>query len=233
MSFLYSPLQSSSPIITRIGTVTFTEDNEMFSSNTNALIAGSLVFTEADESFSSNGVVLIVGAMTFTEENEAFNILSSANIIATFTFTEDDEGFSGYFVKVVNIDFDSVIQTGDWSYYGNTSMINTFTDDIANSYSYSGFDPSLDTCILKLATPANTRPFFQIDLAYKIRKLEFFSGALDFVVSFKQGNTTIQQWTHILSNTEILDVSQTINGPELASITDFSNLFIEIKASKE
>ncbi len=191
MSFLYSPLQSSSPIITRIGTVTFTEDNEMFSSNTNALIAGSLVFTEADESFS------------------------------------------GYFVNVVNIDFDSVIQTGDWSYYGNTSMINTFTDDIANSYSYSGFDPSLDTCILKLATPANTRPFFQIDLTYKIRKLEFFSGALDFVVSFKQGNTTIQQWTHILSNTEILDVSQTINGPELASITDFSNLFIEIKASKE
>lgn len=233
MSFIYSPIQSSAPIITRIGTVTFTEDNEVFSSNTKALIAGSLTFTEANESFSSNGVVLITGSLTFTEANETFNILTAVKISATFTFTEDDEGFSGNFVDVVDIDFDSVTQTGEWSYYGNTSIINTFTDGNANSYSYSGFDPSLDTCIIKLATPANTKPIFQIDLAYKIRKLEFFSGALDFVVSFKQGNTTIHQWTHTLSNTDIMDVSQTINGSELASITDFSDLSIEIKASKE
>jgi len=54
------------------------------------------------------------------------------------------------------------------------------------------------------------------------------AASADLVVRLKQGATTIATWTHNAIGTSYVDAVQTLTAPQLAAITDFNNLLIEL-----
>jgi hypothetical protein len=58
----------------------------------------------------------------------------------------------------------------------------------------------------------------------------FSAGTATITVRLKQGTTLIKQWVHTDATTTFQTVTQTLSSGEFASITDFTNLFVEFEA---
>jgi hypothetical protein len=56
------------------------------------------------------------------------------------------------------------------------------------------------------------------------------TGTVTITVRLKQGTTTIKTWVHTDASNTYQTVTQTLTTGELATITDFTNLFVEFQA---
>lgn len=124
---------------------------------------------------------------------------------------------------------------GGWSAAGtggSPDVLYTAIDEDApydTDYIYSSGTPSNDTCKIKLSAPAYKAgtPFIVL---YRYGK----SGPqqIDITVRLLQGTTQISSYPHTNVSTTPVTVAQTLSAAEFASITDFTDLYLEFKANK-
>jgi len=70
------------------------------------------------------------------------------------------------------------------------------------------------------------------EFSYRYEKSNAEGGRLDLTVRLIQGaSTVIASWSHADVANGIVEANQTLTGPEVASITDYTDLFIEFEAT--
>lgn len=125
--------------------------------------------------------------------------------------------------------------TGTWTNeLGGSTLYASIDEHLApidSDFIQSALDPVSDLCRVRLSDPTvgitPTEPFFVV---YRYGK--FGMAQIDLTVSLKQGTTIIVTYTHTDIAGPPLTVRQTLTTPQFASISDFTNLFLEFTANK-
>jgi hypothetical protein len=141
-------------------------------------------------------------------------------------------GFTG---EILRPDADSSIS--DWTNQagGATGIFGTIDEATFDDADYirSPLPPSGSVARFRLSDPSlgNGTMASPLVVSYRFKKDNTNDQLL--TVSLKQGTTLIAAWTHTGAGlTEIFQtVEQTLTAPQLASITNFTDLFIEFQAS--
>jgi len=113
---------------------------------------------------------------------------------------------------------------------GSASNLYQAIDETAFSdadYIRSSANPTADIVRFRLSDPTST-PGAPFKVSYRYGATA--AGALTITARLKQGATVIKSWVHTDASTTFKTVSQTLSSGELASITDFNNLFMEFEA---
>lgn len=107
------------------------------------------------------------------------------------------------------------------------SIDETVPDDA--DYIQSAQSPVNDLCKIGLSAPPDTltNPF---NIFYRIKK-DITGDQINLTVALLQGATQIASWTHANLSTAPVTVQQILTAPQLASISDFTNLFVTFDAS--
>jgi hypothetical protein len=93
----------------------------------------------------------------------------------------------------------------------------------------SATDPSADTCKIQLGSGSvDTDEPVVVKYRYQCSS----SVNITLVVRLVEGSTTRATWTHTTIPTTIVAASQTLSSGEVASITNWGNLFLEFQATK-
>lgn len=126
-------------------------------------------------------------------------------------------------------DADSI--DGSWTNeIGGTVLFSSIDESVLDDADYiqSSVNPSADIAKISLSNPgyAVGEP---AKLRYRYRKDA--SPTADLTVRLLQGATQIASWTHSGISTSFVTTEQTLSAPELASITDFNDLYIEFTAN--
>ena len=117
---------------------------------------------------------------------------------------------------------------GNWkNESGNNTDLFASLDETSASdsdYIQSPVDPASEVCRIGLSNPTGVvqAPF---TLSYRFNNM----GGATLTVTLKQGTTTIASWEETGSGWTTQD--RTLTAPQLAAITDFTNLFVEFSAS--
>jgi hypothetical protein len=140
---------------------------------------------------------------------------------------------SGVSVQILSPDADTSIS--DWTdQAGGATNIYLSIDEQPYSdadYVQSPSPPTSSVARFDLSDPASGFALGDpVVISYRFRA-GTNSGTL--TVSLKQGTTLIKSWTHTGAGitTSFQTAAQTLTTTDLASITDFTNLFIEFQAS--
>ena len=141
-------------------------------------------------------------------------------------------GFTG---EILRPDADTSIS--DWTNQagGTTGIFGTIDEAISDDADYiqSPLPPSGSVARFRLSDPSLGNGTIASPLVVSYRFKRDNTNDQLLTVSLKQGTTLIASWTHSgagLTQT-FQTVEQTLTAPQLASITDFTNLFIEFQAS--
>jgi hypothetical protein len=123
---------------------------------------------------------------------------------------------------------------GSWTTEsGGTNLFNSIDEVVPNDADYiqSVIDPPSDTCRVNLVAPSGniSSPFV---VTYRYSKSGTEGVQVDLTVTLKQGTTTIASWSHTNISTTLTTVRQTLTAPQLAAISDFTNLKLEFNANK-
>lgn len=113
---------------------------------------------------------------------------------------------------------------------GNNTNLFASIDETAASdsdYIQSALTPVNDIVTVRLSDPSAGvgQP---VNVSYRYQKVG--SDTIDLIVRLKQGATTKATWTHSNISTSYVDARQTLSGGEFASITDWTDLFLEFEA---
>jgi concanavalin A-like lectin/glucanase superfamily protein len=94
-------------------------------------------------------------------------------------------------------------------------------------YIQSSANPVSDVVRFRISDPTSAvaEPF-KVRYRYGISS----AGVCTITVRLKQGSTLIKQWVHTDATVAYQTVTQTLSSGEFASITDFTNLFVEFEA---
>jgi hypothetical protein len=142
--------------------------------------------------------------------------------------------FFGYNVEAAVIEYlrpDADDVDGGWTNEldGTTlfSSIDEVTEDDSD-FIKSSLTPSADMARIRISDPSTAlaEPFH---VEYRYKKLGV--PTVDLVVRLKQGTTQIAAWTHSNIADSFVTTTQTLSSGEFSSITDFTNLFIELEAN--
>jgi hypothetical protein len=126
---------------------------------------------------------------------------------------------------------DADITDGGWTNeLGNNTDLYASVDETAandSDYIQSSVNAVADVCRIRISNPSTGvgAPF---KVRYRYQKQG--SGTADLTVRLFQGSTQIASWTHSNISATLGTVTQTLTGPQFASITDFSNLELELQA---
>lgn len=126
----------------------------------------------------------------------------------------------------------SDVADGGWTDdAGGTSLFAAIDEAAINDADYiqSGRNPSNDVCEIKLPSSSET-PASPAKIKYRYWRTGT-NGAMELRVRLLQGATQIASWTHSAIGTTVIQAEQTLSAPELASITDFSDLRLEFRAN--
>lgn len=232
MSFYFSPLQSASPIITRIGDALIIESSTTFSSSGTVDLVGSFSKIESLEIISSTSVANIVSSFNQSEIGEILTSAGAVLISGIGAIYEDAEVLSGNFFNTVIVYPETIEDLGNWKSANGIPLLTSLSDANNSTYSYSDFDPSTDELRMKMPKPANSHPITNTTITYSYRKLENFQGSLNLTVYLYEGNTEIKNWVTVVDAATINTATQDLTPSEVSSITDFSNLYLKFSASK-
>jgi len=140
---------------------------------------------------------------------------------------------SGILLQLLRPDADDSIS--DWADEtgGTTGIFNSIDEVSASDADYirSPTPPNASVTRFRVSDPTAGKTLVDpVKIRYRFKKTS--SDDLKLIVSLKQGTTLIRSWTHAsIDLTETFQtVEQTLSSGELASITDFNNLFIELAA---
>jgi hypothetical protein len=97
-----------------------------------------------------------------------------------------------------------------------------------SDYIISSDRPASDICKIRLSNPAGA---IQAPFAVFYRFKKSGPNAINLRVRVLEGSTQITSWTHTDIAADFLSVEQVLSGPELASIGDPTNLYLEFRAS--
>jgi len=143
-------------------------------------------------------------------------------------------GWSGAVIlEMLRPDADSSIS--DWTDEagGTTNIFNSIDETAFDDADYIKSPiPAGTTARFSLSNPTTGKTLVDpVKVRYRFKKVT--SDDQKLTVSLKQGTTLIVSWIHTGGGlTETFQTAeQTLSSGELASITDFNNLFIEFQAS--
>jgi hypothetical protein len=127
---------------------------------------------------------------------------------------------------------DSDTSTGGWANSTGGSTLYSSVDELVvddADYIRSSTNPVNNTCSFSLSNPPYgiTTPFH---VTYRYKAIG--TGDVDLWVRLMEGATEIASWSHPSVDTNFVTVTQTLTDPQFASITDPSNLSIQIRANK-
>jgi len=141
---------------------------------------------------------------------------------------------AAFVVQLLRPDADDSIS--DWTdQTGSTTTIFNSIDEVSASdadYIRSPTPPNASVARFRLSDPTAGKTLVDpVKVRYRFKKTS--SDDQQLIVSLKQGTTLIASWTHTGGGlTETFQTAeQTLSSGELASITDFNNLYIEFQAS--
>lgn len=122
---------------------------------------------------------------------------------------------------------------GSWTNeLGGTDLAGSIDEaDAADSdFIQSPANPVAESCRVKLSSPSlgTYQPVEPMVVAYRYRK-SGAGGALDLTVRLLQGTTTIASWTETSIGAGFVTRERTLSSGEFASITDFSDLYLEFE----
>jgi hypothetical protein len=114
---------------------------------------------------------------------------------------------------------------------GGTTGLYLTIDEAAppndSDYIQSSINPVSDLVSFQISDPAGSLGDpFKVRYRYGI----VGAGTCTITVRLKQGSTTIKTWVHTDATTTYKTVTQTLTTGELATIIDFTNLFVEFQA---
>jgi hypothetical protein len=114
---------------------------------------------------------------------------------------------------------------------GGTTNLYLTVDEAAPAndadYVKSSLNPTADVIRFRISDPSSAIAGpFSVSYRYGI----VGSGVLTITASLKQGTTLIRSWVHTDATTTFKTVTQTLSSGEFASITDFTDLFMEFQA---
>jgi len=128
----------------------------------------------------------------------------------------------------------SDISVGAWTTEtgGTTNLYASVDEASANDADYiqSEAAPAASAVQIKLATMTDPAVSYGHYVTYRIQKTG--SGQLNMVVRLKQGATTIASWSHTDVSAVITEYTQTLSSAETDSITDYTDLRLEIEGTQ-
>lgn len=135
-------------------------------------------------------------------------------------------GLAGYYLRP---DTDS--SDGGWlNQVGSSADLFSSVDEIAQAndadYIVSSTNPVADIIRMGLSDPAVPLGNSTVKVRYRYKG----TGAVGLTVRLMQGVSTIATWTHSDVSSGFVTAEQILTAPELASISDFTDLFIEFQA---
>lgn len=113
---------------------------------------------------------------------------------------------------------------------GTTNLYQTVDEATANDTDYvqSSFNPTNDIIRFRMSDPTTTVGIpFDVSYRYGITGV---GPSCTITARLKQGNTVIKSWPHTDAALALKTVSQSLSAGELASITNFNDLFVEFEA---
>lgn len=125
---------------------------------------------------------------------------------------------------------DADLATGNWTNeIGTTVLYSSIDDAIANDNDYikSGDNPTADVARIRLANPG-TAPSSPVRVRYRYDKDG--EGSVDLTVRLLQGVAVVAAWTHTDINPGFTTTTQTLTAPQVAAITDYTDLRVEFQA---
>lgn len=129
---------------------------------------------------------------------------------------------------------DADISDGNWTTdTGGTNLFpvlaKTQTAQADDTFIKSGVNPLNDICVIRLGDPPGPVKY-PATISYRYQAV---GAGLDLRVRLLQGGSTeIASWTHTNISTSVVTAAQTLTGLEFNRVTDWSDLTIEIRATK-
>jgi hypothetical protein len=122
---------------------------------------------------------------------------------------------------------------GTWTQESGGTNLFASIDEASFSdadYIKSRQTPVADICRVRLSDPT-TGKVFSAPVTVSYRYSNIGNGSVDITVTLKQGSTQIAQWVHSsVSSSSYVTAAQVLTSPQIAAITDWTNLFLEFQA---
>ncbi len=135
-----------------------------------------------------------------------------------------------YTVYVVRPDAD--ISDGGWTTESGGSNLFASVDEVTQNdsdYIQSALTPSNDECELSLQNFGGEEPVDQLKVTYRYKKDG--TASVNLIVTLVEGSTVIATWTETDIPAVLTTTTHQLSAIEFASITDFSNLRLRLKAN--
>lgn len=124
--------------------------------------------------------------------------------------------------------------TGTWTNQAGSSTLYTMIDESSADdadYIQSSASPSNDVCTIKLEAPNGYTPLHPFTVKYRFKKSDS-ANTLDLRVRLLQGTTEIAQWSEMNVTNSYITQARTLSRPQFATITQFSDLYLEFRANQ-
>jgi hypothetical protein len=138
----------------------------------------------------------------------------------------------GFEIVFLQPDADNI--DGSWTNETGGTVLFSSVDEFApndTDYIQSAQNPTNDICVLPLSNPLEGALGSPIIVRYRYQAVGA-AGLGDLHVRLLQGATPIATWDHLDVGTSLITAAQTLTAPQVASITDFFNLFVEFNGDK-
>lgn len=123
---------------------------------------------------------------------------------------------------------------GSWTTdSGGTTLFAALDETVADDADYiqSALRPSNDLCKIGLSDPSGTMTE-PMKVRYRYKKDLAGDGSIELRVRLLQGTTQITSWTHSNIAASFVTAEQTLSSGEFASITDFTDLYLEFRGNQ-
>lgn len=152
-----------------------------------------------------------------------------------YTFTGEDALLTGILLEYLRPDSD--LSRGSWTdQAGGTVNIYTAIDEVTASnadYIKSSSGAGTDTYQATLSdptVPVDTGGIHEVK--YRYGKGSAGGAQINLTVRLKEGGTTIATWVHNDVGAGWTDATQTLTAPQIASITNYNNVFVEFEKNQ-
>lgn len=176
----------------------------------------------------NNGVGFILTGQTYLSQTLFANDVEAQAEVSTPSLTS-----SG----AIRIYPDADDSVGSWTNElgSGTNLYQSIDETAENDADYiqSELNPSSSTARIRLSNPLLTPSATDTHtVSYRYKKGNGSSDQVDLTVKLVQGaSTVIATWSHTNISATIAEVSQTLTAPQIATISDYDDLYLEFTAN--